>query len=110
MEKDSDLHGEDFTFADGTTMRVRERSGDSLRGIHIVKKTAEGIFETTDAEKGQISKGTDSQVMRIILYDVRADLGPKGRFTADQTEIGFIKKLDKESLEKIGRDFRRTNR
>lgn len=104
--KDEVPRGESFAFLDGTTMRVREHTGESLRGIHIVRKTPHGDLETTDAETGRISEGTDRQVMRIILYDAHVDLGPKGQFTVEQLTMDLTKPLDAASLEKIARDLR----
>lgn len=88
-------------------MHVQERTGQSLRGIHIVRKTGDGSLETVDAEKGRISQGTDSRVMRITLYDVHGVTGAKQRFTAKEMPMDLTKKLDLDSLEKIGRDVRR---
>jgi hypothetical protein len=97
---------ESFAFVDGTTMQVRERTGESVRGIHIVRKTSDGGVETTDAETGRISEGTDKQVMRVTLYDAHVDRGQKGRLTAEQLTMDLPKKPDQESLEKISRDLR----
>jgi hypothetical protein len=107
MSKDSAPEGQELVFLDGTKMRVRERLGDSLKGVHIVRKGADGNLETTDAETGQISTGTDSQIVRIVLHDAHVDLGPKGRFAVAQLSMDLIKEENKNSLKKIASDLRR---
>ena|SRR6185369_16380020 len=103
---DSASQAQNFSFADGTTMRVRERIGDTVRGIHIVRKTPAGGFDTIDAEKGRISDGTDKSVMRVTLYDAHVELSSKQRLTIDEMPLNLIKPLDARALEKIGRDLR----
>ena len=79
------------TFADGTVMQVRTRDAGSIEGIHIVRKSPEGL-ETYDAERGTISEEADGHTVRVILYDARVDLGARGRMSVEQLKMGFIKK------------------
>ena len=103
---DSPPQGESFTFIDGTIMRVRERTGESLKGIHIVKRSPGGSSGNIRAEKGQVVKSTDPRTMRLILYDAHVDSGPQERYTADQFTIDLTKELDVDSLERLARDSR----
>jgi hypothetical protein len=104
--KDSPPSGESFAFIGGTTMRVRERTGDSLKGIHIVKRPPGGNLINIHAEKGQIVKGPDPRTMHLILYDAHVDSGPNGRAIAEQLTMDLVKELDVDSLQKVARDLR----
>jgi len=80
---------ENFTFDGGVTMQVQHRQGDALEGIHLAMK-ADGEAWKFDAKKGKITDEPNGMVS-IVLYDVQADLGTKGRVHREHTTFTFHK-------------------
>jgi len=76
-------------FSDGTTVQARERSGDELSGVHMVRKSPEGE-ESYVAERGKISEEPGG-IVRVILYDAQVDRGPRGRMTAKELSIRLMR-------------------
>ena len=79
-----------FTFSDGTTMTVRERSGDELHGVRMIRKSAEGLAESYDAERGRISEEPGG-VVRVTLYEAQVDRGTRGRMTVRELSVGLMR-------------------
>jgi hypothetical protein len=79
-----------FVFSDGTTMTVRERSGAELQGIRMIRKSAEGLAESYDAERGRISEEPGG-IVRVTLFDAQVDSGSRGRMTVRELSVGLMR-------------------
>lgn len=74
-------------FDGGSTMLVQHRKGNALEGIHLTTKTDSGDWRF-EAKTGTVSDLPDGR-MSVVLYDVQADLGSKGRFHKDHMDFTF---------------------
>jgi len=80
-------------------MQVQHRKGDALTGIHLAMK-AEGQDWKFDAKTGTSSNMPNGMVS-IVLYDVQADMGSKGRFHKDHMNFTFRKVESKDATKNI---------
>jgi len=80
-------------------MQVQHRKGDALTGIHLAMK-AEGQDWKFDAKTGTSSNMPNGMVS-IVLYDVQADMGSKGRFHKDHMKFDFRMLDGKVTTKKI---------
>jgi hypothetical protein len=78
---------ESFNLSNDATMQVQQWKGNALSKIHLAMK-AEGQDWKFDAKTGISSNLPDGRVS-IVLYDVQADMGTKGRFHKDHMDFAF---------------------
>lgn len=71
-------------------MTVRERSGDELHDIRMIRKSAEGLAESYDAERGRIFEEPGG-VVRVTLYEAQIDRGSRGRMKVRELSVGLMR-------------------
>ena len=86
----TDTPPKSFTFVDGSVMQVQKQDGVRLEGIHLVKKSPEGL-QRCDAQKGQMVQDADRHVVHVTLYDASVVLPSKQRMTVHELEMDLVR-------------------
>jgi hypothetical protein len=79
--------GQAIALSDIATMHVQKRVGSTLEGVHLDIK-ANGEHWTLNAKEGEMSNEPDGMV-HLVLYDVQANLGSKGRVHRARMTFAF---------------------
>lgn len=75
-------------------MQVQKRNGETLEGIHVVKKTPEESY-ISDAARGKITENADGQGVQVILYDAKVILPSKQQSRVQELHLNLIKEISK---------------
>jgi hypothetical protein len=67
------------------TLHVAQRQGDSIHGIQLLTKAADGTETSVLAETGTVAEGPDQHCVRVSLYDAKTKITKAGVVTQEWT-------------------------